>query len=135
MARLVRVEASHNRWGHFFGNGQGGPFSAQLLLMHPSQYGAVLNHTWNAGCHAAGVTLTLCYDAPVTVLKLCPSMKPAEGFVGLVVVLENAGRIAHRTLWRESEWVTIEIPTPSSELRIEFMESPSWIALHAVDAS
>ena len=134
MPRLVRADASHNRWASWFGDGQGGPFSARLLLLPPSHYGAVLNHTWNAGCHAPGVTLTLGYDTPVTALKLCPSMKPTEGFVGLVVVLQNGERIAHRTLWRESEWVTIEIPTPATELRIEFMESPSWIALHAVDA-
>jgi hypothetical protein len=124
MPQLVRVHASHCRW---FTNG---PFSAQLLL--PSHYDSVLNRTWNAGRHAPGVTLTLGFDAPVTALKLCPNMKPAEGFVGLVVVLGNGQRIAHRTMWRESEWVTIAIPTPVSELLIEFMESPSWIALHAV---
>ena len=93
-----------------------------------------MSHTWNAGCHAPGVTLALGFDEPVTVLMLCPSMKPAEGVVGLVVVLENGERIAHRALWIESEWVTIDIPTPVHELRIEFVESPSWIALHAVDA-
>ena len=75
-------------------NGHGGPFSAQILLLPPSHYGAVLNHTWNAGCHAPGVTLTLGYDGPVTALKLCPNMKPAEGLVGLVVVLDNGERIA-----------------------------------------
>ena len=135
MPQLVRVHASHCRWAWWFGNGQGGLFSAQLLLLHPSHYDSVLNHTWNAGRHAPGVTLTLGFDAPVTTLRLCPNMKPAEGFVGLVVVLENGQRIAHRSLWRESEWVTITIPAPASELLIEFMESPSWIALHAVDMS
>ncbi len=132
MPQPVRAIASHNRWDWLFG--QSGPCGANILRMLPSHYDSVLNHTWNSGRHAPGVTLTLTFDAPVTVLKLCPHMKPVEGFVGLIIVLENAERIAHRELWRENQWVEIALPIPTSEMRVEFMESPSWIALHAVDA-
>jgi hypothetical protein len=131
MRQPIRAVASHNRWGWLFGNGESGPFSASALIMPPS---AFINQTWNSGRHAPGVTLSLTFGAPVTVLRLCPHMKPTEGFVGLIVVCEKGERVAHRSLWREGEWVAIPLSTPASEMRVEFMESPSWIALHAVEA-
>ena len=133
MPQLIRAEASHNQWSWFFGQGKDNPCSAARLLIRSSHYDA--SHTWNAGCHAPGVTLWLGFDIPVAMLMLCPNMDPAEGVVGLVVVLENTERIAHRAVWSEGEWVTIRIPTPCRNLHSEFVESPSWIALHAVDAS
>jgi hypothetical protein len=135
MPQLVYVNSSHDRWSWIFGKLHPGFWGAQRLLLQPGQYGAFFDRTWNSGRHAPGVTLTLGFDAPVNVLKLCPHMKPEEGLVGLIVVLEDSERIAHREVWRENEWVEIPLPKPSSEMRVEFMESPSWIALHAVDAS
>jgi hypothetical protein len=112
--------------------GSGGPYSATTLLLPRSQN--LLNYTWNAGRHAPGVTLQLVFDTPITVLKLNPQMKPKEGIVGIVITTCSQ-KIAHHTIWHDGEWVSIELPSPSSELLIEFMESSSWIALHAVDAS
>ena len=135
MAQLIRATASHTRWGYFFGiDGSGGPFNASLLLLQPSHYDADINHTWNSGRFAPDVMLRLTFDRPVTILKLCPSMKPAEGRVGLVITA-GSRKTPHYELWQEGEWVAIALPEPSSDLLIEFMESPSWIALHAVDAS
>jgi hypothetical protein len=133
MSQPILAIASHNRWDWLFG--QYGPCCANLLLIPPSQYDSVLNHTWNSGRHAPGVTLTLTFDAPMTVLRLCPRMNQADGFVGLIIVFENAERIAHREFWRENQWVEIALPTPASVMSIDFVESPSWIALHAVEAS
>jgi hypothetical protein len=147
LPQLTRAVASHTRWGHLLGS-YGSPFTAQLLLLPPSRFDAVLGRAWNAGRHAPGVVLALEFDAPVTTLRLCPRMVPTEGMVGLVVVVLSdvdeatatttttaAERIAHRELWREGEWVAVALPTPARALRIEFVESPSWIALYAVEGS
>ncbi len=139
MPRLEKVVASHTRWNSawLLGKGMGGPFSANLLLLPPSHYSSVICHTWNSGRHAPGVTLTLTFDAPVVVLRLCPHMIPETGFVGLVITTTpgagGAHRTAHRSVWREGVWVSIALPSAARELRLEFMESPSWIALHAVE--
>ena len=94
-------------------------------MLCPLFHDVVWNHTWKAGRRVPGVTLTVArgFDCPSTALKLCPNMNSAYGVVGLVVVVENAERIAHRALLREGEWVTIEPPTGGKEMRIEFMES------------
>ena len=153
LPQLTRAVASHTRWAHVLGS-YGSPFTAQLLLLPPSRFDAVLGRAWNAGRHAPGVALALEFDTPVTTLRLCPRMAPIEGVVGLVVVvvfassLEEADeeatttttttaaqRIAHRELWRDGEWVAVALPAPARALRIEFVESPSWIALYAVEAS
>jgi hypothetical protein len=92
--------------------------------------------TWNAGRFAPSVSLTLVFDKNVNILKLCPNMRPETGRVGLVVKCgseETQERVPHSEIWHEGEWVSIAIPTPASEFHIEFIESPSWIALYAVD--
>jgi hypothetical protein len=153
LPQLTHAVASHTRWAHVLGS-YGSPFTAQLLLLPPSRFDALqLGRAWNAGRHAPDVTLALEFDAPVTTLRMCPRMAPTEGVVGLVVVvfassLEEADdeattttttttalRIAHRELWRDGEWVAVALPAPARALRIEFVESPSWIALYAVEGS
>jgi hypothetical protein len=129
-----RATASHTRWARVFGS-YGSPFTAQLLLLPPWRVDLTGGRAWNAGRHAPDVTLWLEFDTPVTTLRLCPRMAPTEGVVGLVVVIEGAERIAHREFWRDDEWVTIALPTGARALRIEFVESPSWISLKAVEGS
>ena len=140
MPQLVHARASHTRWGSFFSEGSG-PFGASILLCSQAERDAVITNTWNAGRCAPNVTLTVAFDAPVTSLRLCPNMKPKDGRVGLVVTVlspqpkwpASHAKIAHSELWREGKWVAIALPTPTSALRIEFMESPSWIALYGVE--
>jgi hypothetical protein len=125
--RLVQAVASATRWQSFLGE-EHNPFSARVLL--PSRLGGA----WNSGRHAP-VSLTLSFDAPVAVLELCPSMLP-DGHVSLVVVpLEDAGeRTAHSAVWRDCVWVSIALAAPSRSMRLEFAESPSWVALHGLSA-
>ena len=132
-----RAAASHTRWSWLFGTA--GPFRAYNLCMSPAQRDDVIGQTWNAGRHPPHVTLTVEFDGPVRLLRLCPHMSPESGHVGLVIAVlsEEEGavveRVPHSALWREGEWVSIALPRAASAFRIEFMESPSWIALHAVE--
>ena len=143
LPELTRAVASHTRWARVFGSA-GSPFTAQLLLQQPLHF----PRTWSAGRHAPDVTLTLEFDSPITTLRLCPRMAPIkEGVVSLVVVLltpseedeatataaTTTARVAHSELWRDGLWVAVALPAPTRALRIEFVESPSWIALYAVE--
>ncbi len=104
--------------------------------------------TWNAGRHAPRVSLTVVFDEAVRQLRLRPNMNPESGHVGLVITavgppgekgegaapLAGHEKTAHSALWREGEWVSIALlGAPASAFRIEFMESPSWIALYGVE--
>jgi hypothetical protein len=126
LSQPTHAVASHTRWACVFGS-HCSPFTAQLLLLPSWRVDLTGGRAWNAGRHAPGVTLWLEFDAPVTTLRLYPRMAPTEGVVGLVVVIEGAERIAHRAFWRDCEWVAIALPTAARALRIEFVESPSWI--------
>ena len=88
---------------------------------------------WNAGRHAP-VTLRLELDSPAAGLELCPDMEPEAGQVSLVVVDEDTGqRCAHIEHWRDAEWVSMALPSSNTQrLRIEFVSSPSWIAVRAM---
>ena len=134
MVLPARATASHTRWSWLLGT-VGGPFQAGNLCMSQAQRDAVIGHTWNAGRAPPHVTLTVEFDEPVRLLRLCPHMNPESGHVGLVITVlgGSAERVPHRALWRENEWVSIALPGAASAFRIEFMESPSWIALHAVE--
>ena len=131
---LTHVEASATRWLLLTQGGHHGPFRAEnLLLPLPSNNdNRWFKKTWNAGRHAP-VALTLTLDAPATRVLLCPDMSPSRGRVGLVVVDLDAPsrRVAHSSEWTHGQWVTVDVPR-ARRMRIEFVESPSWIALQGV---
>lgn len=126
-ARVRDATASSTQWQTFLGT-KHNPYSPRVLVS-PSQ-----GWLWNSGRHVP-VTLTLNFDTDVKELALCPSMSP-DGQVSLVAVtLETNARIAHSQVWRDKEWVYITLPVPSKHVRLEFVESPSWVALHTVTAN
>ena len=133
---LTHVEASATRWLLLTQGGHHGPFRAEnLLLPLPSNNNDnrwFKKKTWNAGRHAP-VALTLTLDAPATRVLLCPDMSPSRGRVGLVVVDLDAPsrRVAHSSEWTHGQWVTVDVPR-ARRMRIEFVESPSWIALQGL---
>jgi hypothetical protein len=90
---------------------------------------------WNAGRYAP-VTLRLELDAPAAGLEICPDMEPESGQVSLasVIVDEDTGqRCAHIGQWHDAEWVSFALPTTGTQcLLIEFVSSPSWIAVRAM---
>lgn len=126
MPFLTQVAASATRWWLLFD--KNGPFSAENLIL-PNDLRFF--KTWSAGRHPP-VSLTLTLDDPATKVLLCPDMKPETGQVGLVIInLERNERVAHSSEWTHGEWVTIDIPS-SKHMRIDFVESPSWIALQGL---
>ena len=127
---LTHVEASATRWLLLTQGGHHGPFRAENLLLLPPNNRWF--KTWNAGRHAP-VALTLTLDAPATRVLLCPDMSPSRGRVGLVVVDLDAPsrRVAHSSEWTHGQWVTVDVPR-ARRMRIEFVESPSWIALQGL---
>lgn len=126
MPSLKRVQASDTRWSLLFDNNS--PFRAENLI-HPDEFLRI--KSWNAGRHAP-VSLTLTLDDTATQISMCPEMSPKMGPVSLVIVtLERNERVAHSSVWTHGEWVTIDIPG-SRHMRIEFVDSPSWIALQGL---
>ena len=132
MPLLTHVEASATRWlllTH-------GPFRAENLLLLPPNNNNnrwFNKKTWNAGRHAP-VALTLTLDAPATRVLLCPDRSPRRGRVGLVIVDldQPSRRVAHSSEWTHGQWVTVDDVPRARRLRIEFVESPSWIALQGL---
>ena len=141
---LTHASASHTRWQWLFGQ-DSGPFTPAMLKEFggggggsKSLWTLLAGEGWNSGQYAP-VTLMLAFSAPISLLKLCPRMRPCGGPVSLVVVLCDEGapekkkeRIALCETWEDEEWVSIDLPRPSACIRIEFVSSPSWIALYAV---
>ena len=133
---LVDAQASHTRLWLL------GAFAARNVL------NADTHNAWNAGRHAP-VSLTL-YLAPsalplndtaatsVDHLWLLPNMEPPKGVVDLVIRSPEGGVLgAHSSEWEDRVWVKVEwtYTCPSSVLTLEFVSSPSWIALYAVSLS
>ena len=130
---LTHVEASATRWLLLTQGGHHGPFCAENLLPLPPNNDRWFKKTWNAGRHAP-VALTLTLDAPATRVLLCPDMSPRRGRVGLVIVDldQPSRRVAHSSEWTHGQWVTVDDVPRARRLRIEFVESPSWIALQGL---
>ena len=126
MPEIVSVRASSTRWEWGLGPERLNPFSA-LYLAHPNP---TLSPCWNAG-RFAPVTLDLAFSDSVRRIRICPEMVPESGTVGVVVVNERKERVAHCSQWRDGVWVVIDIP-PSRRCRLEFVESPSWIAVRSL---
>ena len=103
--------------------------SQRLLEPNPS-----LEKRWNSGQHAP-VTLRLEFAAPVRAIEFCPDMKPSEGEVALVIVDADTGRrTAFLGRWQDARWCEVLLPWDAKRVRVEFVSSPSWIALRAVRA-
>lgn len=123
---MAIIRASSTRWEWSLGAGKFNPFSA-LYLADPNP---ALMPCWNAG-RFAPVSLEATSDREVRRVCLCPEMVPPSGMVGVVVVTAEE-RVAHCGLWHDGVWVFIDISPSSGRVRLEFVESPSWIALRAL---
>ena len=134
MPRPVKVWASASRWGWMWPGSTHHPGClsphCEARLLDADMETRWQRARWNAGRHAP-VTLRVELDAPAAVMELCPQM---SGRVGLVLVDEDTNeRVAHMSDWADARWVTLELPTPSTQrLRLEFTTSPSWIAVRSL---
>ena len=91
-----------------------------------------LEKRWNSGRHAP-VTLSMSFAERVRALKFCPDMQQREGEVALVIVDTHTGRrTAFIGQWEDARWCRIALPWATDAVRVEFVSSPSWIALRAL---
>ena len=122
----LSVRASHTRWGRLYRSaGLVSPYTANNLLFKDA------HNSWNSGRYAP-VTLMLNFDKAHNIagLTLTPNMEPAEGNVEILVLVDTH-RIPHASVWQDSVPVVIEFQQPieARSVTIEFLRSPSWIAL------
>jgi hypothetical protein len=129
--RLTKVKASSSilDWLFPYGNDRRTLSSfceARLLDENPK-----LHSRWCAG-RSAPVTLRLELSEGARKIGFCPETDPGE--VSLVLVDEDTGqRTGYIGPWRDSVWIEMEAPNPASKrLRVEFVTSPSFIALRAL---
>jgi hypothetical protein len=99
----------------------------------PSNVLTASDATWNAGCFAP-VSLTVGWASPrhrIVGLYLLPDMLPREGEVE--VQIRSDGRVVclHKSTWTHQTPVRILFPRVlhTAEIALEFVSSPSWIAL------
>ena len=122
----VSAKASHTRWGWLYRSvGLTSPYATHNLLFGDAP------RAWNSG-RFAPVTLSLDFGRKRTMtgLMLTPEMEPLEGHVE-VRVLINTWQIPHASIWQDAVPVVIEWEQPieARSVTIEFLRSPSWIAL------
>ena len=89
--------------------------------------------TWNAGCYAP-VSLTVGWTSPrhrIVGLYLLPDMLPPQGEVE--VAIRSGGQVVclHKSTWAHRAPVRILFPRilHTAEIALEFVSSPSWVAL------
>jgi hypothetical protein len=123
-----KAKASHTRWGALYRSvGLQSPYSTDNLLFRDAQA------AWNSG-RFAPVTLTLDFgrSLPMTGITVTPEMRPQRGLVELVIRV-GPTLVAHSSQWTDGAPVAIEWPDAieARTVTLEFLRSPSWIALRA----
>ena len=138
MPRPVKVQASSTLVGWMWPGATGHPGClspcCEARLLDADMETHWQKARWNSG-RCAPVTLRMELDEPAAEMELCPQMEyTTSGHVALVIVDETTGqRVAHMSEWSDARWVTLALPNPRTQrLRLEFMASPTWIAVRAV---
>ena len=127
MATLIHAESSSlSLFRRLLG---GNPHFSASRLQESNPF---LSPQWNSG-QFAPVVLNLTLSSPAHSIGFCPDMEPAEGEVALVVIDRvSRQRTGFIGKWTDGCWFDLDLPCACSQISVEFVSSPSWIALRAV---